>query len=404
MPVLPPFSKQEDNGASKLSHEEILERQRFDWLRLYRTENIGPATFRKLINRFGSAANALEALPYLAQNTRNKTLLKPPTKSEIEDEIAKVKQMGSRFICAFDEQYPPLLKYIHSSPPILTILGGENINYTKTIAIVGGRNASAAGRRIVSLIASELSEMGYIIISGLARGIDSVSHQASLKKGTVAILAGGIDYIYPIENVDLAAKIVENGGALISEMPLGHEPRAKDFPRRNRIISGISQAVLVVEAAKRSGSLITAKFALEHDREIFAVPGSPLDSRSTGANHLIKQGAILVSSAKDIVEQLENNPLNNKRLFEEDENYFFTQCGAELVTNLPDKDMSKSKIELAGEKEKNIVLKALSPTPIAVDELIQQTKFSADLVQIILLELDIEGRIEWASGQLVSLK
>ncbi len=368
---------------------ELSEQQRIDWLRLIRTENIGPVTFRRLINRFGSAAKALDALPHLLQNGGGTKPLKAPSMSEIEDELAAMEKIGAKIVTALDKDYPALLRHIHSSPPVFTMIGGEKINYQKTIAMVGARNSSAAGIRMTSLLAGELSENNYCVVSGLARGIDSAAHRASLEGGTLAVLAGGINNIYPNENIKLAEEIIAHGGAIISEMPLNYEPRAKDFPRRNRIISGISLGVIVIEAAKRSGSLITAKFALEQNREIFAVPGSPLDERSSGANHLIKQGATLVSCAQDVMEQLENYSPIQKNLFEEDD-LFLTQQEAN-ISEPNDDDRSK-------------LLNALSITPIRVDELIQQSKLSTPIVQTILLELDIAGKIEWASGQLVSLK
>ncbi len=366
------------------------QQQKTDWLRLIRTENVGPATFRKLINRFGSAGHALDALPHLSQHGGRTKPLKAPSIDQIEDEIANIEKIGARIVTAFDDEYPETLKHISSSPPLFTMIGGENINFEKSIAIVGARNASAAGIRMTSLLAGELSEAGYTIISGLARGIDKAAHIASIKNGTIAVLAGGLHNIYPSENISLAHEIVENGGALISEMPINYEPRAKDFPRRNRIVSGLSLGVIVIEAAKRSGSLITARFALEQNREVFAVPGSPLDPRSAGANHLISQGATLISSSKDAIEQLEIATPPQQNLFEEQE--LFNDFDENAIIDEPD------------ESDRGRIITALSITPIGVDELIVQSNLPTNIVQTILLELDIAGRIEWASGQLVSLK
>ncbi len=373
------------------SNIELTSKQKIDWLRLYRTENIGPVTFRKLINRFGSASNALDALPHLSAHGGRIKPLKAPSIGEIEDEIASLEKIDARLVTAFDAEYPELLRHIDQSPPVFSIMGGsKNLSLDKTLALVGARNGSAAGKRMTSLLADELSEAGFIIVSGLARGIDSAAHKASIKNGTIAVLAGGLNNIYPSENISLAREIVENGGALISEMPLSYEPRAKDFPRRNRIISGISLGVIVIEAAKRSGSLITARFALEQNREVFAVPGSPLDQRSSGANHLIQQGARLISSAQDVIEQLEIASPPQKNLFEEEE--FFISYDEKPTNSEPDED------------DRTRLISALSITPISVDELILQSNIAASSVQTILLELDIAGRIEWASGQLVSLK
>jgi len=372
----------------------LSDKQLTDWLRLIRSENVGPATFRKLLNRYGSASAALDALPFLSSRGGKNTALKAPTISEIEDEIAAIEQLGARIITQADDDFPNSLKHIASSPPILTILGGEGLNYDKSVAIVGARNASAAGQRLTKTICSELGETGYLIVSGLARGIDTSAHSASLTTGTIAVFAGGLDCIYPNENIALAKQIFENNGALISEMPLGLSPRARDFPRRNRLVSGISKGVVIIEAAKRSGSLITARLALEQNREVFAVPGSPLDPRSAGPNSLIKQGATLVSCADDIIESLESALPYNNQLFENDENGDFSYSF----------DMSAEQDNEPSQNDRERLLSALSLTPISVDDIIEQTKISTPSIQTILLELDIAGRIEWASGQLVSLK
>ncbi len=387
--------------ASNLSNKQLT-----DWLRLIRSENIGPATFRKLLNRYGSASAALDALPFLSSRGGKNTALKAPTLSEIEDEIASIEQLGARIITQADDEFPTNLKHIASSPPILTILGAEGLRYNQSVAIVGARNASAAGQRLTKTIAAELGEAGYVIISGLARGIDTSAHSASLSTGTIAVFAGGLDCIYPQENISLAKQIVENGGALITEMPLGLSPRAKDFPRRNRLVSGISKGVVIIEAAKRSGSLITARLALEQNREVFAVPGSPLDPRSAGPNSLIKQGATLVSCADDILESLENALPYNNQLFENDDNSDFSygfSMRAEQGNEANQIDESIYSDEPSQNDRENL-LNALSLTPISVDEIVEQTKISTTSIQTILLELDIAGRIEWASGQLVSLK
>ena len=368
--------------------------QLVDWLRLIRSENVGPATFRKLLNKFGSASAALDALPYLSSRGGKSSTLKAPSKSEIEDEIGALYKFGAKIITVADTEFPELLKHISSSPPILTILGNENAFSEKSIAIVGARNASSAGMRLTKIISSDLSDAGYKIISGLARGIDTSAHKASLEGGTIAVLAGGIDNIYPSENINLAKEIIGNGGALISEMPLGTTPRAQDFPRRNRIVSGISKGVIVIEAAKRSGSLITARLALEQNREVFAAPSSPLDPRSAGPNSLIQQGASLITNAQDVLDGLAHSSNHNNMLFEEAEilDYSDLENSNDFANDNPD----------SSEREK--LLSALSVTPISVDEIIQQTKIPTLLIQTMLLELDIAGRIEWASGQLVYLK
>lgn len=365
--------------------------QRADWLRLIRTENVGPATFRKLLNRFGSAEAALNALPELSRMGGRNAPLKPPSQSSIEDEISGIEKHGGRVIALGEADYPYLLSHIPAAPPMIIMVGGQNINWRQTVGMVGARNASTAGQRITKNIAGDLGNAGYSLISGLARGIDAAAHAATLETGTVAVLAGGIDQVYPQENIPLSRQIVERGGALITEMPLGWEPRAKDFPRRNRLVSGMSLGVVVIEAARRSGSLITARLALEQNREVFAVPGSPLDPRAEGPNALIRDGATLVTNADHVIESLAGADPTRLPLFEED-------------AETQDFSMSADHTRDASDQDRSIILSALSPTPISVDELVQHTNISVPVLQVILMELDLAGRLEWASGQLVSLR
>jgi len=372
--------------SQNLNHQQLI-----DWLRLFRTENIGPATFRKLLNKYGSASAALDALPYLSSRGGRNAPLKAPSIDDVEREIEQIENIGARIITAADDNFPPLLKHIAASPPVLSIIGGNIINSEKTVAIVGSRNASAAGNRMANILATDLADAGYIIVSGLARGIDASAHKASVNAGTIAVLAGGLDNIYPSENIPLAREIVENGGLLISEMPLGYQAKARDFPRRNRLVSGISKGIVIVEAAKRSGSLITARLALEQNREVFAVPGSPLDPRSNGTNNLIQQGATLVINANDIIDVLGSARPDQSMLFEDEDKIDFSY----IADNENDNPSSDERIRL---------ISALSVTPVSVDEIIQQTNISTLVIQTLLLELDIAGRIEWASGQLVCLK
>ncbi len=377
-----------ETNATELSPE-----QRVDWLRLIRTDNVGPATFRRLLKRFGSAAAALENLPHLSRRGGRSTALEPPSRSRIEDEIAAVIDMGARIVATGEPDYPALLRYISGAPPMLTIKGGANLDWNRTVGIVGARNASAAGQRMTKLVAGDLGDAGYVVVSGLARGIDAAAHAATLASGTVAVMAGGLDKLYPEENRGLADSIVEHGGALITEMPLGWEPRARDFPRRNRLVSGVSLGIVVVEAAKRSGSLITARLALEQDREVFAVPGSPLDPRAEGANSLIREGATLITGAPDIVESLATTDPARATLFEDNDVLDFAHDPTEgAMDDEPSDD------------ERTRLTEALSVTPVAVDELIQQTGLSASAVQTMLMEFDLAGRLEWASGQLVALR
>lgn len=361
--------------------------QKIAWLRLIRTENVGPVTFRQLVNRTGSVEQALADLPSLA--SRVGVGAKVTTVAQAEDEIAALGKMGGRLVALGEPDYPPLLAHISAPPPLLSVIGGDNLELLRTVAIVGARNASAAGQRMTQMLAGDLSEHGYVVVSGLARGIDAAAHKASLSGGTVAVLAGGLDHIYPEENAPLARSIIEAGGALVTEMPMGWQPRAQDFPRRNRIVSGMSLGVVVVEAAKKSGSLITARLALEQDRDVFAVPGSPLDPRAEGGNHLIQEGAKLVTSAEDIIEVLSSADPTRTALLEPDWEPEFEAATLDIEPSNGDRAR---------------LIEALSPTPVAVDHLITTTQLSVSAVQTLLLELDLAGRIEWSSGQLVALR
>ncbi|WP_417308514.1 DNA-processing protein DprA [Devosia sp.] len=360
--------------------------QRIAWLRLIRTPNVGPQTFRQLLNREGSAEAAIAALPELARKAGRSPRI--PSIAQAEDELAGIEKLGGRLVAMGEADYPPLLQYIGGAPPLVSVIGsGTRLSLERTVSIVGARNASSAGQKMTGILASDLGDTGYTIVSGLARGIDAAAHSAALRTGTLAVLAGGLDHIYPNENVPLANAIIEHGGMLLTEMPLGWEPRAQDFPRRNRLVSGISLGTLVVEAAKRSGSLITARLAVEQNREVFAVPGSPLDPRSEGANHLIRDGAQLITGAEDIINALQDYRLRRPNLLESDW--------------LPDTDFFDTAPPT--EDERSRLLEALSVTPTPVDDLIRTTGLGIGQVQTLLLELDLDGRIEWSAGQLVAL-
>lgn len=365
---------------------ELTPAQRIAWLRLIRTDNIGPVTFRQLLNRFGSAEAAIEALPEISAKAGRP--MSPVSQARAEDELAGLNRYGARIVAQGEPGYPEHLLQISGAPPLLTLAGGERLDWRRTVGIVGARNASSAGIKMTRMLAAELGEAGYSVVSGLARGIDTAAHRASLATGTIAVLAGGFDRIYPGENIPLAHDILDNGGALLTEMPLGWEPRSRDFPRRNRLVSGLSLGIVVVEAAKRSGSLITARLALEQNRDVFAVPGSPLDPRAEGGNLLIQQGARLVTSAADIIEVVSSADPARQALFEPEW--------------LPDETASPS-VEPASDDRSKLV-QSLSTTPVEVDELIAQTGIAPQVMQILLLELDIGGQIEWSSGQLVALR
>lgn len=360
--------------------------QRIAWLRLIRTDSIGPVTFRQLLGRFGSAEAALEALPALSRKAGRP--LQPVSVSRAEDEIAGLSRYGARLVAQGESDYPTHLLHISGAPPLLTMAGGERLDWKRTVGIVGARNASTAGIKMTRILAADLGDRGYCVVSGLARGIDAAAHRASLATGTIAVLAGGFDRIYPDENIPLAHDILDHGGALLTEMPLGWEPRAKDFPRRNRLVSGLSLGVVVVEAAKRSGSLITARLALEQNRDVFAVPGSPLDPRAEGGNHLIQQGARLVTRAEDIIEVIGSADPARSALFDPE-----WRLEGDIAGDLQPAEDDRAKL-----------LEALSSTPVEVDELIAQTGIAPQLMQVLLLELDLGGQIEWSSGQLVALR
>ena len=281
---------------------ELSDRQRLAWLRLIRSENVGPATFRALVNQFGGAEAALGALPALSRRG-GRASIRICTEEEAAAELEAAERAGARLVAMGEKGYPPALTHVDAPPPLLCVKGRLELAEGPIVAMVGARNGSAVGQKLTRQLATELGLEGFVIASGLARGIDTAAHLAALERGTIAVLAGGIDVAYPPENADLQRAIGEQG-LLLTERSPGFAPRGKDFPRRNRLISGISLGVVVVEAAERSGSLITARFAGEQGREVFAVPGSPLDPRSAGTNNLLKQGACLVTGSRDIVDAL----------------------------------------------------------------------------------------------------
>jgi len=285
-----------DRKGNKVSGQSVrlTDEQRIDWLRLIRSQNIGPRTFRSLVNHFGGARAALDALPSLAQRGGARGAVQICPREDAVRELALAHKLGVALVAWGEPDYPARLQMIDDAPPLLTIRGNAAALARPMVATVGSRNASGAGLKFTQMIARELGEAGFVVVSGLARGIDAAAHKASLATGTIAVLAGGQDRIYPAEHASLLDAILPAGSAL-SEMPLGWEPRASDFPRRNRLISGLSLGVVIVEAAKRSSSLITARCALDQGREVFAVPGSPLDPRAEGTNGLIKQGATPVT-------------------------------------------------------------------------------------------------------------
>jgi DNA processing protein len=363
----------------------LSDEQRLDWLRLFRSQNVGPRTFRALINHYGGARAALDALPSLARRGGSGAAPKIYSREQAEREIATAHKLGATFVGIGETEYPLRLQMIDDAPPLIAIRGNQAALAMPTVAIVGSRNASAAGLKMAQIIAQGLGEAGFATASGLARGIDAAAHRASLATGTIAVLAGGHDRIYPPEHAELLAAILPNG-IVITEMPFGWEPRARDFPRRNRLISGLALGVVIVEAAKRSGSLITARLALEQGREVFVVPGSPLDPRAEGTNSLLKQGATPVTETADIVSVLQ--PI----------------MGIETPACEPEQDDDGAGRDLEpAADERSRVVSLLSPTPVSIDDLIRMSQTSPRVVRMILLELEIAGRIERHGGGLVSL-
>ncbi len=348
-----------------------------DCLQLIRSENVGPVTFFKLVERFGSPESALRALPDMAKKGGMKRPIAIAPRAKIEKEIILTEKFGARFICYGEDDYPKLLEQIHAAPPVLIVRGSPHFwnDGGKCVGVVGSRNASAAGCNLTKKLARECGERGLTVVSGLARGIDSNAHQGSLSTGTVGVIAGGIDNVYPPENKMLFDALAEQG-AIISEQIFGASPQAKNFPARNRIIAGMCAGLLVVEAAPKSGSLITARYALDQNREIMAIPGSPMDPRSVGANKLIKQGAALIQSVDDILEVMQR-PL---QLAEENQSAFTFQKAAQPQEN----DIENARDE---------ILSLLSPVAVEVDELVRQSQIPLAILQQVLLELELAGRL-----------
>ncbi|MGQ0484789.1 MAG: DNA-processing protein DprA [Hyphomicrobiales bacterium] len=362
-----------------LSHE-----QRRDWLRLGKSENVGPATFRQLIARYGAPEAAIAALPELSRKGGLSRSLRVYGRDEAEADLERAAQYGARFVVPGEAGYPPLLRHIDGAPPFLCIKGEALLADKPAVAIVGARNASALGRKFARQLAAEIGAAGFVIVSGMARGIDTAAHEAALAAGTAAVLAGGIDVIYPPENQALHDEIGKTG-LLITEMIPGTAPRAEFFPRRNRIISGMVRAVIVVEAALRSGSLITARLAAEQGREVFAVPGSPLDPRAEGCNKLIRDGASLLTRAADVLDALSGSFTPNRTMFLEPE--------PQELDDAAD----------AGPDARRRLLSLLSPAPVAVDDLIRESALAPAAVAGLLLELELAGRIARHPRGLVSL-
>jgi DNA processing protein len=377
-----------------LAARELDPEERLHWLRLCRTETIGPISFYALLRRFGSARAALDALPRLTRRDQHGRAVAAATRAAAEAELTGLARIGGRLLCWGEPAYPSTLAAVEDAPPVLTVVGQVGLLTRPIVAVVGARNASASGRRIARDLAGALGRAGLAVISGLARGIDAEAHLGAIATGTVAVQAGGADIVYPAENRGLYEAIAQQG-AIAAELPLGSEPQARHFPRRNRIISGMALGVVVVEAAAHSGSLITARFALEQGREVFAVPGSPLDPRCRGSNDLLRHGATLVETAEDVVSQLA--PLGQ------------IDPGRRgvptIATGAPPIPSGGGPVEpVADDDALDLVLRLLGPTPIPVDELVRQCQLTAAAVATLVLELELAGRVERHPGNLVSLR
>ena len=367
--------------------------ERLACLRLIRSSQVGPVTFRELINHCGGARQALAALPALSRRAGRAARVCPEAEAEAEFKAAE--KAGAVPVFTIEPGYPDELAVLDAPPPMIYQKGRPTLLSQPAIAIVGSRQASAAGVKLARVFARGLAEAGFAIVSGLARGIDAAAHEASLGHGTVAVLAGGIDVVYPPEHAALQARIGDEG-CLVTEQPPGFIPRGRDFPRRNRLISGLSRGVVVIEAARRSGSLVTARLAGEQGREVFAVPGHPMDPRAEGTNQLLKSGATLVTQPEDIVDalgpQLRRDPAG---LTERPAHGF---AGDPAAAETPPADAWAGPTET----DRTRVLAALGPHPIDVDTLARAAGLGARDVRVLLLELDLAGEILRHGSQLVS--
>jgi DNA processing protein len=384
--------------------------QKLDWLQLIRCDNVGPRTFRSLLNRYGGAAQALAALPELIRKSKGRPITLASRENALREwELAE--KSGARFIALGEADYPAGLCAIDASPPLIAVRGRAEVFQKSMVAIVGSRNSSAAGLAMTERFARGIAAGGYAIVSGLARGVDACAHRASLATGTVGVMAGGLDKPYPPEHARLIEQIVESG-AVVSELPFGYEPRGRDFPRRNRIVSGLSLATVVVEAARRSGSLITARFAQEQGREVFAAPGSPLDPRAEGNNDLLRDGAHFCTAAQDVLDLLAplaaRGAMRYDLLFEPEANLFHDPLWDELDSP----EVFAPPIEIIHEDEQGAlplepprqrVEALLGPAPLGMDDLARASACSIGEIRLILQELEIEGRIERHGGDRVSL-
>ncbi|MCL3880883.1 DNA-processing protein DprA [Marivita sp. GX14005] len=372
----------EPNSSTHPLLPPTTEDQRFDWLRLLRSRRVGISTFYRLMGDCGSAGAALDRLPDIARAAGVEDYRTCP-EAVIHAELKAARQAGARLLCRGDPAYPKTLCDLDDAPPVLWAVGDADILSQPLIAMVGARNASSLGGRMARALAGGLSEAGFRVVSGMARGIDTAAHLAALDHGTIAVLGGGVDVLYPAENAKLAEDITAKGGMRLSEQPMGLQPMARHFPARNRIISGLARAVVVVEAAVKSGSLITARTALDQGREVMAVPGHPFDARASGCNLLLRDGARLVRSADDVIEALEPLSVPEPQL--------------PLEPAVPERSLA----DVAQLHQQ--ILDRLGPSPLGEDQLIRDLGASSRAVSPILTDLELDGRINRQAGGLISL-
>ncbi len=368
---------------------QISEKEKLSWLRLYRTENIGTVNFFRLIEKFGTAEEAIYNLPEFSR--QKKRPIDPYPLELAEQEYNSLKKLNGEIITSSDSLYPYNLANIDDKPPIISFIGNIEIANKPSIAIVGARNSSLNGNKFAKRLANELGNKGQIIVSGLARGIDTAAHEGSIETGTIAVLAGGVNIAYPPQNNNLYNRIIENGGLIIAESPLSTQPIARHFPKRNRIVSGLSSATIVIEATLRSGSLITARMAAEQGRDVYAVPGFPTDPRAQGPNKLIRDGAILIQSADDVIESL--TPISRKQMtFFEEVEYNFSPV------DIVEKQTEKQELDICKLIENN-----LSSVSVSVDELARTCQLTISELQAPLLEMELTGKIQRLPGNKICL-
>ena len=383
---------------------DISDEERLSRLQLVQSDNIGPATYHQLLEIYGSAAEAITALPDLASGVTRGRRVRLYSRDRVLLDVERTHACGGQIVTHGEPGFPQLLAQTANPPPVLFVAGNIELLQQSTCAIVGSRNSSANGKRFARDVAKGLGQSGWKIASGLARGIDTAAHEASLDQGTIAVVATGLDVIYPPENADLHAQIASHG-CVVSEMPPGTQPRAELFPRRNRIIAGLAAGVVVIEAAMRSGSLITARLANEIGRDVFAVPGSPFDPRSEGTNKLIQDGAMLVTSSRDVLDVLERGHLYSlgSSLDNQPQRPVVSGAGAHRIANEQNAGTAPRDTPMVDDSHRQTVMDLLGPDPVEVDVVVRESELPSQLVQMVIMELDLTGRLERHPGQRVSL-